>query len=169
MFILLTDWFNQRHKEDVVYHYRDTQPGNGAVAVVILSPKNEVLLVIQRNRKNPFWKIPVETRRFNEYPVQTATRGAWEELGLNLRNYDFEEVATEDRSVPNHYRPYIFIAFVSQEIFESHAVQGNEDGAVLDIRKEQFSNIYGLHRFLKTHYYIVKTVADHLKTSKVAE
>ena len=152
-----------------MYGYHDTQTGSGAVAIVILSPKNEVLLVIQRNRRNPFWKIPVETSRFNEHPVQTAARGAWEELGLNLRTYDFQKIANEDTSVPGRYRPHIFIAQVSQDIFNSHAAQGNEDGSVLDIRKEHFSDLYSLHGFLSTHYYMVRKVKDYLKTVKAAD
>ena len=145
-----------------MFHYRDIQSTGGAVAIVILSPKGQVLLVLQRSLDNPFWKIPVESRKRGERVLETASRGAWEELGLTLRPSDFQKIADEDSSIPGRYRPHICVAMVSQAVFDSHSPTGNEDGEELEVREEKFSNVPMMSDFLERHHYILGNVRRFL-------
>ena len=64
---------------------------NGYVSnVVIIAPRERIILVLEPFHKRPLWRIPGGRMEAGESPEQTAIREVTEEIGLIINKDDLE-------------------------------------------------------------------------------
>lgn len=104
---------------------------NGAVKVAVLSPKGEILLIINRKRPNPLWCFPGGGVENGETIAEAAVREVYDETGISLAVGDIK-ICHQEVKEPR-YVPHLALAVVDQEVFDQHPKKGDENGEVLDI------------------------------------
>lgn len=83
-------------------------------SVLIIGPKNEIVLIIQDHHDLPLWKFAGGGSEIDETPEQTAIREALEETGLIVESDSLRHVDTQsaksmlDRNGDEH-KKYFFV------------------------------------------------------------
>lgn len=134
---------------------------HGAVAIGILSPQKEVLLV--REGAHPLgskWKFPVETVREDENLKDTALRGASKEVGIDLSGIDFTYLRKGgvDR---RKFRPHFYALTVPQEAFDAIPGTGIEGDTILGVYSFSLSALKKLP-LVEEHRTLVEELIHHL-------
>lgn len=137
---------------------------NGAVKVAVLSPKGEILLIINRNRPNALWCLPGGTIEDGETIAEAAVREVFDETGIEL---EFEDVKLCKEEVKGHrYVPHLALAIVDQEVFDQHPKHGDENGATLDIAGFALDEAAEMVDLVETYRPFLKELAGALASQQ---
>ena len=135
---------------------------HGAVAIGILSPQKEVLLVREGGHSlGSKWKLPVETVQPNDESYkETALRGASKEVGIDLSGIDFTYLR---KGGVDHkrFRPHFYALTVPQKAFDAVPGTGIEGRDILGVYSFSLSALKNLP-LVEEHRPLVDELIRHL-------
>ena len=130
--------------------------GYGSVMVGIISP-TRMVLVIQRVKTDPRWKLPGGKIEQGESILEAAIREVKEETGIELSPGELEH-RSGDRYEGKVYYPHFCIARVDELKIDERIRRGFEDGEPIETAIFERAEPATMPDLLERHRAFVKTL-----------